>query len=67
MVADHDDAGSVLAQMRQLSSGYTVPSGACPTFAALYRGLADFEHDLHQHIHLENNILFPRSIEMESR
>ena len=65
MVADHDDAGSVLARMRQLSDGYTVPPGACPTFGALYQGLADFELDLHQHIHLENNILFPRSIEME--
>jgi regulator of cell morphogenesis and NO signaling len=65
MVADHDDAGSVLAQMLQLSNGYTLPEGACPTYGALYHGLAEFERDLHQHIHLENNILFPRAIEME--
>jgi regulator of cell morphogenesis and NO signaling len=65
MVAEHDDAGALLSQMRELSHAYTAPSGACPTFLALYRGLEEFERDLHQHIHLENNILFPRAIEME--
>ncbi len=65
MVAEHDDAGALLSQVRALSQGYTAPSGACPTFLALYRGLEEFEHDLHHHIHLENNILFPRAIEME--
>ena len=65
MVADHDDAGTALAEMRKLSNGYTLPQGACPTFGALYQGLQEFELDLHQHIHLENNILFPRAIEIE--
>ena len=65
MVAEHDDAGALLSQISELSDGYTTPSGACPTFLALYRGLEEFERDLHQHIHLENNILFPRAIEME--
>ncbi len=65
MVAEHDDAGALLSQIRALSLGYTAPSGACPTFLALYRGLEEFERDLHQHIHLENNIQFPRAIEME--
>jgi len=65
MVADHDDAGAVLAQMRELSTGYAPPSDACPTFRALYQGLEDYEHDLHRHVHLENNILFPRAIAME--
>jgi regulator of cell morphogenesis and NO signaling len=65
MVAEHDDAGVLLSQIRELSHGYTAPSGACPTFLALYRGLEEFERDLHQHIHLENNILFPRAVEME--
>jgi len=65
MVADHDDAGAVLAEMRRLSNGYAAPEGACPTFRALYDGLEGFERDLHQHIHLENNILFPRAIELE--
>jgi regulator of cell morphogenesis and NO signaling len=65
MLADHDDAGAILSQMRQLTNGYTVPEGACTSFSVLYHGLHDFERDLHQHIHLENNILFPRAIEME--
>jgi regulator of cell morphogenesis and NO signaling len=65
MVADHDDAGAMLAQIRDLSSGYNAPAGACPTFVALYSGLEAFERDLHYHVHLENNILFPRAIEME--
>ena len=65
MVAEHDDAGALLARIRQLSNGYTAPSGACPTFVALYRGLEEFERDLHRHVHLENNILFPRAVEME--
>jgi regulator of cell morphogenesis and NO signaling len=65
MVAEHDDAGALLAQIRELSNGYTAPSGACPTFVALYRGLQEFERDLHHHIDLENTILFPRAVEME--
>jgi regulator of cell morphogenesis and NO signaling len=65
MVAEHDDAGALFRRIRELSNGYTAPEGACPTFLAAYHGLEDFERDLHQHIHLENNILFPRAIEME--
>ncbi len=65
MVAEHDDAGALLSQIRDLSNGYTAPRGACPTFMALYRGLEEFERDLHHHVHLENNILFPRAVEME--
>ena len=65
MVAEHDDAGALLAQIRQISNGYAAPKDACPTYLALYRGLEEFERDLHEHIHLENNILFPRAVEME--
>ena len=65
MLADHDDAGELLAKMRVLSSGYRVPDSACPTYRALYHGLEEFERDLHQHVHLENNILFPRALHME--
>jgi len=65
MAAEHDDAGAILAQLRELSNGYTAPAGACPTFVGLYSGLEDFERDLHRHVHLENNILFPRAIELE--
>jgi regulator of cell morphogenesis and NO signaling len=65
MLADHDDAGGLLASIRGLANGYVLPEGACQSFAALYRGLEEFEQDLHRHIHLENNILFPRAIELE--
>ena len=67
MTQEHDAAGALIAEIRQLSSDYTTPLGACPTFHAFYAGLREFEQDLHQHIHLENNILFPRSIAMESQ
>src|SRR5206468_3023822 len=66
MVADHEDAGAILAQMRKMSGGYTAPEGTCPTFHAFYQGLAEFELDLHSHVHLENNILFPRATAMET-
>jgi regulator of cell morphogenesis and NO signaling len=65
MMHEHDAAGDALKAMRQASAGYTAPADACISFQTLYRALADFETDLHQHIHLENNILFPRAIKME--
>lgn len=65
MLADHDDAGALLARMSSLSDRYQAPPDACPSYKALYHGLEEFERDLHRHVHLENNILFPRSLEME--
>ncbi len=65
MMHEHDDAGNALRDMRQASNNYTAPPEACVSYRTLYQALADFEADLHQHIHLENNILFPRAIEME--
>jgi regulator of cell morphogenesis and NO signaling len=65
MMSEHDGAGSALRSMRQISNGYTAPPDACVSFQTLYQALAAFEADLHQHIHLENNVLFPRAIEME--
>jgi regulator of cell morphogenesis and NO signaling len=66
MMHEHDSAGDALRTMRQASAGYLAPPDACISYQTLYQALADFEKDLHQHIHLENNILFPRAIEMES-
>ncbi|HEY5213070.1 MAG TPA: iron-sulfur cluster repair di-iron protein [Acidobacteriaceae bacterium] len=66
MTEEHDAAGVLLAEIRQLSNQFTPPEGACPTYHAFYDGLNEFERDLHQHIHLENNILFPRAINLES-
>ncbi len=65
MIHEHDSAGQALHEMRELSAGYTAPQDACVSFQTLYRTLDEFERDLHQHIHLENNILFPKAVEME--
>ena len=65
MTKEHDDAGLLLEVLRNKSNQYTTPEGACPTYHAFFDGLREFEQDLHQHIHLENNVLFPRAIEME--
>jgi regulator of cell morphogenesis and NO signaling len=66
MMAEHDRAGDLLREIRTLSSDYVPPSDGCLSYQALYTALAELEKDLHQHIHLENNILFPRAVEMES-
>jgi len=65
MMFEHDNAGEALRVMRKLSGDYTVPAGACLSYAKLYEALERLEADLHQHIHLENNILFPRAIAAE--
>jgi regulator of cell morphogenesis and NO signaling len=65
MTSEHDAAGVLLAEIQRLSDRFTPPVGACPTYHAYYDALKEFQLDLHQHIHLENNILFPRAIELE--
>ncbi len=65
MTSEHDSAGALMAEIRTLSGDYTPPVGACPTFLNFYNSLREFEQDLHQHIHLENNILFPKAIALE--
>jgi len=64
MMFEHDNAGEALRELRRLTSDYTVPADGCMSYRALFEGLAAFEADLHQHIHLENNILFPRAVEL---
>lgn len=66
MESEHTSAGDALQKIRELSSNYTPPADACNTFKALYYELAAFENDLHIHIHLENNILFPKAISLEN-
>lgn len=66
MTAEHDAAGALLTEIRQLSHNFITPVGACPTYHAFFDGLREFEQNLHQHIHLENNILFPQAIQMEA-
>lgn len=66
MEYEHSNAGDGLHQIRELSNNFFHPEDACNTFKALYSELKEFEEDLHKHIHLENNILFPKSIELEA-
>ena len=65
MMVEHDHAGKKLREMRRITSDYSIPADACISYATLFRALVEFEQDLHQHIHLENNILFPRAVAME--
>lgn len=65
MEHEHESAGNALRAMRKATCGYAAPGDGCISYQTLYKALADFEADLHQHIHLENNILFPRAIAME--
>jgi regulator of cell morphogenesis and NO signaling len=67
MEHEHDGAGALLVKMRGITHDYRLPDDACQTFTALYEALQALESDLHEHIHLENNILFPASIEQEQR
>jgi regulator of cell morphogenesis and NO signaling len=65
MEADHAREGEALAHIRALAHDYAVPAGGCATYRACMDALAGFERDLHQHVHLENNVLFPRAIAIE--
>ena len=65
MEQEHDNAGQALAQLRSLTQDYKVPENACHSYQALLSGLAELESDIHQHIHKENNILFPRAVVVE--
>lgn len=60
MEFEHDEAGELLRKMRELSNDYTLPVGACATYTVVYNLLNEFEEDLHRHIHLENNVLFSK-------
>jgi len=67
MENEHENAGDIFKQIAKLSNNYTPPEEACNTFRALYAKLDEFEQDLHLHIHLENNILFPKTIQLEQK
>jgi len=67
MMKEHDAAGEWVRQIRKASAEYATPADACTSYKALLQELQQFEIDLHQHIHLENNILFPRAVELEAK
>ena len=65
MEHEHDIVGKMMQEIAELSNKYNPPANACTTYRLSYQKLKEFEDDLHQHIHLENNILFPKAIAME--
>lgn len=67
MEREHAAAGQALERMSELTHGYQAPEGACNTFRAMLDGLRELEADMHQHIHLENNVLFPRALRRVGR
>jgi len=64
---EHDGAGEALRSLRSVTNEYTLPADACISYRTLYQALQGYEADLHQHIHLGNNILFPRAVAMEAK
>ena len=66
MMKEHDSAGEILRELRAVTSDYKLPPDACISYQTLYQALENFERDLHQHIHLENNLLFPKALNLEN-
>lgn len=64
---EHERVGAALASLRSLSRGFVVPHDGCTTYQALYEGLVRFEREMHEHVHLENNVLFPRVVSLDAR
>ncbi len=65
MMMEHDRVGELLAKLRAVTSDYALPEGACFSYRELYRRLAEFESRTHEHVHVENNIYFPRAVAVE--
>jgi regulator of cell morphogenesis and NO signaling len=65
MLAEHEAVGDILSNLRTTTSDYTPPEDACFSYRELYRRLADMERETHEHIHLENNVYFPRALDLE--
>jgi regulator of cell morphogenesis and NO signaling len=66
MMQEHESANHIVAELRRITLGFQPPAWACATHVALFAGLREFETDLKQHVHLENDLLFPHAIEMEA-
>ncbi|MCW9707311.1 iron-sulfur cluster repair di-iron protein [Fodinibius salsisoli] len=67
MEEEHDEAGKLMAELERLSSGFTPPEDACTTFRVYFQNLKGFQDDLFKHVHLENNILFPKALRLEEQ
>jgi regulator of cell morphogenesis and NO signaling len=66
MEREHDNAGTLMHDIRRLTNNYTPPPDGCTTYRVCLSELAEFERDLHRHVHLENNLLFPRAVALEA-
>ena len=66
MEFEHEAAGKIMEEIKRLSNNFTPPSNACTTFRLSLEELKIFESDLHQHVHLENNILFPKALHLQN-
>jgi regulator of cell morphogenesis and NO signaling len=64
MEHEHDRAGALLSELRNLTDGYEPPAWGCATLRALFHGLSELEATMHVHVHLENNVLFPRALRL---
>ncbi|MDZ7805558.1 MAG: iron-sulfur cluster repair di-iron protein [Gracilimonas sp.] len=62
---EHDSAGEIMAKIEELTNGFNPPSNACSSYRVLFKNLQGFQNDLHKHVHLENNILFPKALKLE--
>lgn len=67
MEGEHEEVGAILAELAQLSGGYVTPADGCNTYRALYGSLSEFDATTKKHVHLENNILFPKAIGLAQR
>lgn len=67
MEREHGEAAEAVATIRKLTNGYKAPEDGCTTYAVCMNELDRFERDLHRHVHLENNVLFPKAVELEQR
>lgn len=67
MEIEHQEAGDGIDVIRELTHGYETPADACATYALVLGELEAFEKDLHVHVHLENNVLFPKAVELEEK
>lgn len=67
MEAEHEEAGGIMEQIEELSNNFTPPEDACATCRVLFQNLEGFQDDLHKHVHLENNILFPKALNLEKK
>jgi regulator of cell morphogenesis and NO signaling len=67
MESEHEQVGESLQTIRDLTNNFTLPEDACNSYTILYKKLAEYENDLHKHVHLENNLLFPKAILTEEK